>query len=303
MKTIRTIELSGSTRQERLPGFAEDFPYIASWAETGQYNGGMVPWHWHPAVELFYMYSGSLVYETPQGTRTFGPGSGGLVNANVLHSTRNLPGNRVVSWIHLFEPSLLGGSVGSRIEQKYLVPITANPALELLALDPADPDQAALLEKLRDSFALDENEFGYELRLRAALGEIWLGLLALPRPEARPGAAAFDEKCKAMLAFVHEHYAEPLRIEQIAAAGFCSQREAFRTFQQCLHVTPLNYLQSYRLQMAADRLVRSGQQITAIAVDCGFASLSYFGKVFRQKFGCTPAQFRSKWQDITNTGR
>ena len=198
---------------------------------------------------------------------------------------------------------LLGGSVGSRIEQKYLVPITANPALELLALDPADPDQAALLEKLRDSFALDENEFGYELRLRAALGEIWLGLLALPRPEARPGAAAFDEKCKAMLAFVHEHYAEPLRIEQIAAAGFCSQREAFRTFQQCLHVTPLNYLQSYRLQMAADRLVRSGQQITAIAVDCGFASLSYFGKVFRQKFGCTPAQFRSKWQDITNTGR
>ena len=35
MKTIRTIELSGSTRQERLPGFAEDFPYIASWAETG----------------------------------------------------------------------------------------------------------------------------------------------------------------------------------------------------------------------------------------------------------------------------
>ena len=51
------------------------------------------------------------------------------------------------------------------------------------------------------------------------------------------------------------------------------------------------------------RLVRSGQQITAIAVDCGFASLSYFGKVFRQKFGCTPAQFRSKWQDITNTGR
>ena len=166
-----------------------------------------------------------------------------------------------------------------------------------------DPQAAALLEKLRDSFALDENEFGYELRLRAALGEIWLGLLALPRPEARPGAAAFDEKCKAMLAFVHEHYAEPLRIEQIAAAGFCSQREAFRTFQQCLHVTPLNYLQSYRLQMAADRLVRSGQQITAIAVDCGFASLSYFGKVFRQKFGCTPAQFRSKWQDITNTGR
>lgn len=133
MKTIRTIELSGSTRQERLPGFAEDFPYIASWAETGQYNGGMVPWHWHPVVELFYMYSGSLVYETPQGTRTFGPGSGGLVNANVLHSTRNLPGDRVVSWIHLFEPSLLGGSVGSRIEQKYLVPITANPALELLA--------------------------------------------------------------------------------------------------------------------------------------------------------------------------
>ena len=88
------------------------------------------------------MYSGSMVYETPQGTRTFGPGSGGLVNANVLHSTRNLPGTKVVSWIHLFEPSLLGGSVGSRIEQKYLAPITANPALDCLLYTSQSPRDA-----------------------------------------------------------------------------------------------------------------------------------------------------------------
>ena len=110
MKTIRTIELSGSTRQERLPGFVEDFPYIASWAETGQYNGGMVPWHWHPAVELFYMYSGSLVYETPQGTRTFGPGSGGLVTA--LGPVLRDRGGQWIGW--------LGSSLQDVLDQEAL---------------------------------------------------------------------------------------------------------------------------------------------------------------------------------------
>ena len=105
-----------------------------------------------------------------------------------------------------------------------------------------------------------------------------------------------------MLAFVHEHYAEPLRIEQIAAAGFCSQREAFRTFQQCLHVTPLNYLQSYRLQMAADRLVRSGQQITAIAVDCGFASLATLARCSARN-SAAPRRSSAANGRIFNTGR
>lgn len=299
MEIIRTIRLSSVTRQEDLPDFASDFPYRFSCSEPGSFPGGQVPWHWHPALELFYLQSGQLVYETPAETRTFAAGSGGLVNGNVLHSTRVMAGEPAVQLIHLFEPSLLGGSPGSRIGQKYLLPITADASLELLPLDPADPRQAAVLEKLKASFALDREAFGYELRLRAVLSDLWLDFLALPRTGTASGARS-DEKCKAMMAYLHEHAAESLRIGQIAAAGCCSEREAYRTFQECLHTTPLNYLQNVRLQNACEQLTAGRRSITEIAAECGFSSLSYFGRVFRRAFGCTPAEYRAKWQDRTN---
>ena len=31
-----------------------------------------------------------------------------------------------------------------------------------------------------------------------------------------------------------------------------------------------------------------------IAAACGFTDASYFGKVFRREFGCTPAQYRRR---------
>ena len=90
MKLIRGIEFCAGSREERLPDFAPDFPYIASRVEMDFYPERFVPWHWHSAVELFYMESGSLEYSTPQGKAVFPQGSGGFVNTNVLHMTRPL---------------------------------------------------------------------------------------------------------------------------------------------------------------------------------------------------------------------
>ena len=59
-------------------------------AELDKYVGKSVPWHWHKAVELFYMESGALEYHTPKGKLVFPAGSGGFVNSNVLHRTRAL---------------------------------------------------------------------------------------------------------------------------------------------------------------------------------------------------------------------
>ncbi|HIV43286.1 MAG TPA: helix-turn-helix domain-containing protein [Candidatus Faecalibacterium avium] len=87
MRPIHDIEFFAGSREERLPGFAPDFPYIASWVEIDRYPGRVVPWHWHSAVEIFYMEKGSLEYSTPQGSVVFPQGSGGFVNSNVLHTT------------------------------------------------------------------------------------------------------------------------------------------------------------------------------------------------------------------------
>lgn len=86
MQIVHSIQLHSGTNEENLPGFTPEFPYIASRAELDHYRDFFVPWHWHKAVELFYMESGEIRYHTPNGTAIFPAGSGGMVNSNVLRT-------------------------------------------------------------------------------------------------------------------------------------------------------------------------------------------------------------------------
>lgn len=299
MKNINTVELHPGSKEELLPGFTLDFPYIASRVEFDKFIDQTVPWHWHNTVELFYMESGSLEYYTPKGKITFPKGSGGMVNSNVLHMTRpRVEEKSNIQLLHIFSPSFISGQQGSIIEQKYVKPIVLSSQIEIIPLYPDHPEQANLLETLRQSFDLSEHDLGYEIKLREVLSNIWIQLLTLIYPllDQKDSSNKTNDKIKSMMVYIHEHYGEKISIGDIAAAAFASERECFRVFHDCLHMTPLEYVKSYRLQMACHMLAKSHETITSISQSCGLGSSSYFGKFFKEQMRCTPIEYRHKWQ-------
>ena len=300
MKNIQRIELNGTSKEELLPDFAPDFPYIATCAELDKYIEPMVPWHWHPTVEVFYMESGTLEYTTPNGKWLFPAGSGGFVNSNVLHSSQVKPSaDNAVQLLHLFDPVFLAGEHGSRIDVNYIQPLTTSASIEMIALYPNDSEQAEILHEIRQAFEVSATEWGYEFELRHRLTKIWLKLFELARPSIknRSKSHGTDDKVKAMIAYVHEHFQEPISVEQLAKTAHVSKRVCFRLFQDHLHMTPVEYMRTYRLQKACLMLTKGKEPITLIAYACGFGSGSYFGHVFRERFGCSPAEYRKKWHD------
>lgn len=299
IKTVQSVAFHIGSREESLPGFTADFPYIASRAELNKYIGGIAPWHWHKAVEIFYMESGALEYETPTGKVLFPAGSGGFVNANVLHMTRVISQREeTVQLLHIFDASLLAGEQGSRIERKYIMPIVTTPQMELIPLFPENPEQKKILDLILQAFCLSENQFGYEMKLREALTQIWLLLFvqcyAIPIQNGK--YMKNNNKIKQMLIYIHEHYAEKITISEIAAAGYLSERECFRVFQYCLHMTPMEYVKNYRLQIACQMIANGNEPVTVICGACGLGSSSYFSKVFHAYAHCTPTEYRKKWK-------
>ena len=165
MQIIHSIQLHSGSNEENLPGFTPEFPYIASRAELDHYREFFVPWHWHKAVELFYMESGEIRYHTPGGTEVFPAGTGGMVNSNVLHMTEMFSRTEEnVQYLHIFDPVLIAGAYGNLIEKKYVTPLAAASQLELIRLTPDIPEQAEILTMIRQAFRLDENEFGCRWR-------------------------------------------------------------------------------------------------------------------------------------------
>ena len=299
MKVIRNIQFQNGTREELLPGFDPGFPYISTRAEIDCYAGRFAPWHWHRSVELFYMESGTLEYFVPGKHLVFPAGSGGFVNSNVLHMTRAQAGaGDTVQILHIFEPSLVAGEQGSRIWKKYVEPVVMSDVFDIFPLVQDDPGHEKILAMIRNAFTVPEGD-GFELRMRAALSDIWLELREQMRslPPDTGSRRKTNERIRQMLTYIYEHYADKISIAELASSAYLSQRECFRIFQDNLHTTPAEYIKNYRIQMACRMLAQTAETITVVGYVCGLGSASHFGKVFREVVGCTPLQYRKKWQD------
>ncbi len=169
----------------------------------------------------------------------------------------------------------------------------------MIPLYPDDPVQSEILKEINQAFDLSEQEWGYELKLREALAHIWMELFELARPamEQRNLNKDSDDKIKMLMVYIHGHYGEPISVEQLAQAAHISKRACFRLFQETLHMTPVEYIRSYRLQKACQLLAKSKESVTQIAYICGLGSSSYFGKTFREIIGCSPMKYRKRWHD------
>ena len=63
-------------------------------------------------------------------------------------------------------------------------------------------------------------------------------------------------------------------------------------------MTPMQYIQNYRLQMACQMLGETRASVTEISHACGLGSSSYFGKVFREYMKCTPVEYRKRLEVV-----
>ena len=301
MRITRNLEFQTGSKEEKLPYETTDFPYVASQAELDDYREPFVPWHWHNAIELFYMESGQLKYHTPNETMVFSAGWAGMVNSNVLHMTEiQTHKEKNIQLLHIFEPKLLAGDHGSRIEQKYIMPIITSSQIEIIPLSPKVSEQAVVIDLIRRAFFLSEEEFGYEIKIREALSQIWLHLFQICAPilqDKTQSANGTDDKIKRMMVHIHEHYSEKISIPELAEVAFLSERECYRAFRNHLHMPPVEYIKSYRIQRARQMLADTQTPITEIGYACGRGNPSYFGRIFRELTGYTPLEYRRKWQN------
>lgn len=301
MRITRELEFEAGSRREKLPFISSDFPYVASRAELDYYEDNICPWHWHDAVELFYVESGSLTYFTPHNNIVFKKGDAGFVNSNVLHMTEfRLGMESNITTIHLFEPSLIAGLHDSAIARKYITPVVGSSGVEIIRFSQEVSEESSVIGMILSAFSIEEDCFGYEIKIRDALSDIWLKIFQLNYDKIILNTAKTDlseDRIKKMMIYIHEHYQEKLSVSDIADSAFVSERECYRIFGTQLHMTPSEYIQSYRIQVARQLLAETDKQITEIGYATGLGTSSYFGKVFKEHTSLTPLEYRRKWQN------
>jgi signal transduction histidine kinase/DNA-binding LacI/PurR family transcriptional regulator/CheY-like chemotaxis protein len=106
----------------------------------------------------------------------------------------------------------------------------------------------------------------------------------------KPGSESQHIALKAM-AYMHAFYAEPISRRDVAAHVGLSERHLTRCFHQEVGLTPITYLNRYRVKQAKALLDLGEKGITEVALEVGFSSSSYFTRVFRDEVGVSPRDY------------
>lgn len=96
-------------------------------------------------------------------------------------------------------------------------------------------------------------------------------------------------------AFVVDHIEQPYSVQTLADMAAMSSRNFARAFQREVGSTPMQFVQNARIDHARRLLENSDLPLKTVAARCGFCSARYMRKVFCERIGVTPNQYRQQF--------
>lgn len=244
--------------------------------------------HFGPAVRPHYLIhvilDGKGVFQTAGGARTaLHAGDGFLVRPNeqtFFQADKHAP------WTYLWI-----GFNGARCEE-YLRAIGFTEEQHIFRTPDGEALRELVQEMLRHNTAGTENDF----LLQGLLFRFFAGLArSLSTPLS---AVAKNDRenfyVRRAVEFVHYNYANHITVSDMAKYVSLNRSYLFTLFQRVLHISPQEFLTTFRLTRAKEQLVLTNATVAAIAQSVGYRDPLVFSKAFKQMTGMTPVQFRKQ---------
>lgn len=252
-----------------------------------------VPWkyelHDHSAVEILLTLEGSVTYTVDDIVYQVRKGEVLIIPPDMQHSLSM--GEESSRYLFLFEPE----GILSMRDIKTLTPYFHRP-FHLRDGSEAHVRIRELLLKLKDVYEKRELMwntvcYSYLLRVYAILGQRYLNGVRNRIPDG--GRIVESEVITASMTYINNHYKQDLSLEDVAEFAGFSRYYFSRSFKKQTGYSFKDYLCEKRLQVATDLLIRTDKSMKDVAAESGFGSVATFNRVFREKKGCTPTQFRA----------
>lgn len=170
--------------------------------------------------------------------------------------------------------------------------VVREPSLVLPVLP--RPVEPALLSRVQDHFA-DVLALASQSGLSPVLADglrWWLSLLLEAPPLAAVPGIVDADPVQTAVRIMTEHLAPPLGLSDLARSVGLSPSRFSAVFAARNGAAPMTFYQRLRLQKACVLLAQTALPVGAVARAVGYDDPLHFSRVFRQKFGLPPSQWR-----------
>jgi len=102
-----------------------------------------------------------------------------------------------------------------------------------------------------------------------------------------------NKRIDKIISFINNNYTRSLKLNEIAGMASMNSSAFCRYFKENTGKTLLQYVMEMRVGYACKLLALGEMDISQIAVECGFDSITHFNRTFKQLVNLTPTQYRS----------
>ena len=282
----------------------------------------VVTTHWHDEAEFTLVKEGSAEYQINLEDYAITAGDLVFIQPRILHTialnsteqiqqkyfqmeqyqqkpfhlesfqTKPFQPEHFQSETYVFHLNYLGANATDICATRYLLPLMNEEYTLPCHISPDHPAYASLNAIFSQINGLyEETPPGYELAIKSCLLQAIFLLLPYGVSGKNQDTDSASEKLKTVLDYIHLHYADALSIKELAAQCYFSEYYFMRFFKKHMHMTVIEYLNNLRMEKAVELFEQGYTSIIEVYMSVGFHSLSYFHKVFREKFSMTPKQF------------
>lgn len=150
-------------------------------------------------------------------------------------------------------------------------------------------DIQKLLNRL--NYKIYDNEIMQHMYTDKLLCELFLILFDMKIID--PKLLVIDYRLNNALLYIRFNLSQWITVDEVIKISGYSKTVFYRIFKSIMKVSPREYIETERFKIASTLLLE-GKKVKEVAKAIGFNDVSYFNKVFKQKYGVTPIKYKQK---------
>ena len=244
--------------------------------------------HFHPELEILFIIEGNATVNVKSRKYELKKEDALLINSNTMHTvesmehtiiyrvclSRRFIGKIVRDKNILFDTDKIYEDIGGTYVQKNVKQILRELVFQYVRV----PGKTRCMEESLIYQLLDCLIENYELD-----GE----------KKVNYKECSEDERLDFVLEYIGKNYMNKISLSDLADELYMSVSSLSRMFKKQTGTYFVDYVNQLRVRYAAKEIAYSTENITKIAMDCGFSNLSMFNKVFRSIYKISPSEYRN----------
>lgn len=279
---------------EIVPYNNPNFPIYARKNFLSDYMERKSLCHWHDDVEFISILRGSMKQYINGRTYTLTKGNILIISSRQFHQGY-ANGNEDCEFLCvLINPAVFKNNTA--VFADFVKPVINNVSADKIILSADDIRTNEIFSYMQKLVNLSQME--NDTTILQCLGTVyflWQEYFNMLKDDLNMEKISTDAEitsAKNMVSFIYENYQENISLIQIAASAGVCRNKCCQLFRKYVKRTPIDFLNSYRLERSKYLLQNSSYSVTQIAFRCGFNSVSYYIELFRRNNKCTPRQYR-----------